>query len=938
MSDDARRPRLPSAGRIAALALAALAAGAAPEKPGGPPGPAPVDHPIVAGFERFGADPKLGPVPAGQLLLGELNCTSCHKAEAAAAAYLDRKQAPILDGVGARVRVGHLRDFLADPHATKPGTTMPDLLAGLPAGERREAAEALVHFLATTGRTAEKNPQAKAVAPGRTLYQQSGCLACHGPREGDEAPLATSVPLGDLAAKYTIPSLAAFLADPHKVRPSGRMPGMILSPEDAGSVASYLLRDLVANVRPNLEYRYFEGNWATLPDFSALKPKATGRCVDFDLGVAARKDTFGLQFRGHLRIDREGDYTFHLTSDDGSRLTLDDKVVVRNDGIHPAGESSGAVRLAAGMHRFVVDYFDGGGQTELGVEYEGPGLGRQEVGPALTLKPEAPKPADPAKSAEPAFSPDPALAAKGRGLFGSLGCASCHQLNDGGKPIESKVEAPGLAALRAGVGCLGPAAAKGVPRFGLDKAQRAALAAAIAALATPPAKAPAREAVVARTMLALNCYACHKRGDLGGVEPGRDRHFQTTQPEMGDEGRLPPTLDGVGGKLDPGFARLVFALGAKDRPYMHTRMPKFGAEAAGSLAADFEALDAPAIPAVPKVEFDQNDRRVVAAGRFIVGGQALNCVACHTFKGVKAQGIQAIDMTIMTRRLRRDWFFRYLPDPAALRPGTRMPAGWPMGQSMLPKVLDGDTPRQIEAVWRYLAYGDSAPLPYGLGRDPIPLVPGTEAILYRNFIEGAGPRGIGVGYPEKANLVFDAGDARLALIWQGAFLDASLHWVDRGAGFQAPMGDNVVILPRGPSFATLKDPAAAWPEAATPDPAIKFRGYRLGTAGKPTFLYDVGPVRVEDFPDAVPSKEVASIRRTLSLNSPAPVDNLWFRAAVADKVEPAADGWYALGNGLRMRFRGGGKPVVRSSNGKAELLVPIKYEGGKAKLVQEIDW
>ena len=41
-------------------------------------------------------------------------------------------------------------------------------------------------------------------------------------------------------------------------------------------------------------------------------------------------------------------------------------------------------------------------------------------------------------------------------------------------------------------------------------------------------------------------------------------------------------------------------------------------------------------------------------------------------------------------------------------------------------------------------------------------VPFEEAIIYRNFIEGAGTRAIGVGYPEKLNLAFDANEMRLA--------------------------------------------------------------------------------------------------------------------------------------------------------------------------------
>ena len=66
----------------------------------------------------------------------------------------------------------------------------------------------------------------------------------------------------------------------------------------------------------------------------------------------------------------------------------------------------------------------------------------------------------------------------------------------------------------------------------------------------------------------------------------------------------------------------------------------------------------------------------------------------------------------------------------------------------------------------------------------MPLVVKQEPIVYRNFITGAGNRGIGVGYPERAHLAFDANDLRLAMIWQGAFMDARRHWTGRGEGFE----------------------------------------------------------------------------------------------------------------------------------------------------------
>src|SRR5271166_4123776 len=65
-------------------------------------------HPVIAGFERFYVDEKADLVAGGRLLLGELNCVSCHQTGGPAT----HKQAPILDRVASRVRADYLTKFL----------------------------------------------------------------------------------------------------------------------------------------------------------------------------------------------------------------------------------------------------------------------------------------------------------------------------------------------------------------------------------------------------------------------------------------------------------------------------------------------------------------------------------------------------------------------------------------------------------------------------------------------------------------------------------------------------------------------------------------------------------------------------------------------------------------------------------------------------------
>ena len=406
-------------------------------------------------------------------------------------------------------------------------------------------------------------------------------------------------------------------------------------------------------------------------------------------------------------------------------------------------------------------------------------------------------------------------------------------------------------------------------------------------------------------------------------------------PEMGDEGRLPPPLDGAGAKLQPAYLRNLLDKGGHDRPYMHTRMPGFGNANVGHLVEELPKVDE--LPAVPAVAFKEAPSRIKTQARHLIGAGAFGCIKCHTFAGKKAEGVQGIDMTIMTKRLRRDWFHAYIATPQTIRPGTRMPSAFMDGKSPATDILGGSALVQIEAMWVYLLDGTGARLPTGMTSDSIVLEPTTGAIIYRNFIQGAGTRAIAVGYPEKVHLAFDANDVRLALIWQGSFIDARRHWTGRGEGFEGPNGDNVVTLHAGPAFAVLDRPDAAWPTAAARTLGFRFKGYRLAKDDRPTFLYAMKDVQVEDFPNALVSGRDVHLKRSLTLSAPKAMENLYFRAAVGTKVETLPNGWYQIDGGMKLKFSDG-KPQVRKAGGKSELVVPITFQNSKAKVEYEIAW
>ncbi len=135
----------------------------------------------------------------------------------------------------------------------------------------------------------------------------------------------------------------------------------------------------VANPSQGLRYSYYEGKFEALPDFDALEPKTEGSAKRFDLDIRERDTDYAIKYTGYFRAERDGIYTFHCRSNDGSKLYIGPKLVVDNGGLHGAKNESGQVGLEAGLHPIAVTFFQSGGSALLDVSYEGPGRTKRFV-------------------------------------------------------------------------------------------------------------------------------------------------------------------------------------------------------------------------------------------------------------------------------------------------------------------------------------------------------------------------------------------------------------------------------------------------------------------------------------------------------------------------------------------------------------------------------
>lgn len=869
---------------------------------------------VLPGLETSELEPAL----KGRVLIEELSCASCHKADAVAASS---RQAPRLSAVGGRVNPDYLQAFIESPQRIKPGTLMPDLLGALGAGERREVAASITHFLLSLDRDAVfelEAPDAVAAAQGERLFHAVGCVACHSPRDPDGKELLpeTSVPLGDLEKKYSHRSLGEFLRRPHASRPSGRMPELRLPGHEIERITHYLLQKTA--VPGHLAYTTWRGKvWEGLE--GDVEAEKAGQVADFSLarfGKGTVQHHTAIRYRGFLRIQDAGEFTFHVEMN-GGRLLVNGTEVV---GAAPSDRRgtkklSGVAKLASGWNHLELTYFHTGHEPRLGFEMEGPGFERQAIPASMLATSDKPIPV------LTALKIDPDLVEKGRSHFERLGCAQCH--DDIKSPRRQYTD---MARLDFGKGCLAEDPA--TPRFLLSPDQKRLIA-----LALPPTEASTFTDLqrVNKTLVAFNCIACHERAGLGGVSPERNAHFTGTKEALGDQGRLPPPLSHIGAKLTRSWLTEVLFRGGRQRPYLNTRMPVFGEAQVGHLVELFEAVDTLEEVSIPKIS---NLRESKDAGYEMMGTNGLSCVACHDFNGQQASGAGALELVYVTERLQKRWFHLYLREPSRFHPAVIMPGYWPGGQSIRQEILNGDTDQQIEALWAYLSDGTRARSPRGLSRKSQELRVTTEAVLCR----GRGPasyRGIGVGYPERISLVFDSEEMALRQLWKGEFAN-----VDNGSF--SPRGEERIEFPAGVPFHRLASLDGPWPYKGKTnylfpqDHGYQYRGYFLDQERRPTFLYRYGEIAVEDFfKDLLDEAGKAFFRRTLTFAAPTRQESFFFRVASGKEVTAVEMGWQI--DKLKVRVPGDQRCQVRDGQPR-ELLMQLDLPEGKTVLELEYRW
>jgi hypothetical protein len=108
-----------------------------------------------------------------------------------------------------------------------------------------------------------------------------------------------------------------------------------------------------------------------IPNLKRLKPVGTIYATRLDVpprdfkegfpGITGRLEWFAIDYLGQFFVGSRATYQFGLISDDGSKLYIDGRSIIDNDGVHSPSGCQARAELEEGTHTIRVSYMQGPG-------------------------------------------------------------------------------------------------------------------------------------------------------------------------------------------------------------------------------------------------------------------------------------------------------------------------------------------------------------------------------------------------------------------------------------------------------------------------------------------------------------------------------------------------------------------------------------------------
>jgi hypothetical protein len=131
-------------------------------------------------------------------------------------------------------------------------------------------------------------------------------------------------------------------------------------------------------------FTYYEGKFESVDELDKATSLEKGTTKNVAIDVTDKKN-FACEYHAYIKAPEKAVYYFSTTSDDGSKLFIDNKLVVNNDGLHTADRVNGYIPLEAGFHDFKLRYIAASPKNSLEVGVLSKGMKETTVDELLYL-------------------------------------------------------------------------------------------------------------------------------------------------------------------------------------------------------------------------------------------------------------------------------------------------------------------------------------------------------------------------------------------------------------------------------------------------------------------------------------------------------------------------------------------------------------------------
>lgn len=130
------------------------------------------------------------------------------------------------------------------------------------------------------------------------------------------------------------------------------------------------------NLQPGgFHYNYYEGEFNKAEDLKNKTPQQTGITnAEFDVNKLPRKNNFALVIEGALEAKEEGYYGFALEAGKGSKLYLNNQLLIQSEGSDSGTPNSYIIPLTKGFYKFRLEYLHKNEYSKLKLSYLTPSI------------------------------------------------------------------------------------------------------------------------------------------------------------------------------------------------------------------------------------------------------------------------------------------------------------------------------------------------------------------------------------------------------------------------------------------------------------------------------------------------------------------------------------------------------------------------------------